>query len=332
MVATLAAPAVARAESTLTLTWSAPAECPSEADVSADVQRRLGSSVSGKPVQARAVVTRRSDTTWKVVLSTQQQGARGQRTVEGPTCAAVASATALILALTIDPQAAMATAAAAPPSPLPPPPPPPPEPEPPPSPPALPPAAPAPAPAVPTPAPAAPAPAPPRLEVFARLAAAIGLGTGGATASGGASAALGVDFGRLGLEASVASLLPTSHDAPARPGAGGTFWPLSVGVYSCWAFLDTEAVRGGACGGVEYERLSVSGYGVNRPGSGTADWAAPGAGVLLDWKLTRTVWLVPRLDAAFPLQRPTFVLGNVGPVQQVAPAMARLSLGAEMRF
>src|SRR5580658_1472911 len=103
----LSAPRALAADSALTLTWDAPPECPSEGDVVADVQRRLGASVSGKMVVAHAKVSRRRDSTWRVVLVATQDGAKGQRTLDAPTCAAVASATALILALTIDPRAAM---------------------------------------------------------------------------------------------------------------------------------------------------------------------------------------------------------------------------------
>lgn len=111
-------------DSPLSLTWIVPPGCPTEAEVAADVTRRLAGSISARPVLARAEVTVHKDS-WRVVLSTQQSGATGRRVLEGPTCAAVASATALILALTIDPQAAAQNASVPPPPPPRPPPPPP---------------------------------------------------------------------------------------------------------------------------------------------------------------------------------------------------------------
>src|SRR5450631_3764004 len=81
----------AAAESPLTLLWDAPAGCPSVDDVRASVEKRLGGSLEGEPLEAQAVVTRRGETSWQVVLSTQQAGASGQRTLEGRSCAAVAS-------------------------------------------------------------------------------------------------------------------------------------------------------------------------------------------------------------------------------------------------
>ena len=105
--AILVGSAARAAEAPLTLTWTAPAQCPARDEVVADVTRRLASGDSSKaPVVARAIVKQHKDGTWHVTLTTEQSGARGQRSLQAKTCAEVASATALILALTIDPRAA----------------------------------------------------------------------------------------------------------------------------------------------------------------------------------------------------------------------------------
>jgi hypothetical protein len=310
----------------LTLTWKAPAECPSAADLEADVLLRLGGSVSGKPVRAVAEVTRQKDSTWRVVLSTTQDGAAGRRTLDGPTCAAVASATALILALTIDPRAA-ALAAASPPAPPPPPSSPPPT-----APPSPPP------PPTPVSAPVrAPAPVPDRepatgWQLLARAAPTVGFGVEGPVASAGFGVAVGGVHGRLSLELTATSFLPASHDVSGEPGVGGTFWLLAVGSSVCGAWIDGPVLRGGSCVGIEYQRLHGAGYGIASPGSSAAEWTAPTLAPFFGVRLARALWVVTRVDAAVPLREPTFSLGNVGRVLQVSPVSLRLSIGVELRF
>ncbi|HEY2900304.1 MAG TPA: hypothetical protein VGL59_07000, partial [Polyangia bacterium] len=108
-----AAPLAARADDEqpppeLTLSWRAPADCPSAADVEGQFARLLGGvrrKPSRKHLDATATVTRTPGNSWSVQLQTMLDGVPGQRTLEGDSCWTVASAAALILALTIDPNA-----------------------------------------------------------------------------------------------------------------------------------------------------------------------------------------------------------------------------------
>jgi len=99
----------------------------------------------------------------------------------------------------------------------------------------------------------------------------------------------------------------------------------------CEAPLEGHLVRAGACGGFEYQRLSASGYGVNRPGSGSADWAAIAGALFVDFKVARWLWVVTRVEGTAPDRQPTFVLSNVGKVFEVGP-IGRGLLGLETRL
>jgi hypothetical protein len=297
---------VARAASPLTLSWSAPAECPSEADVVAAVDERLGGSTSKAPVDAKATVTRRRDGTWQVVLSTDQAGTAGERTLAGQTCASVASATALILALTIDPEVLSR-------------PPPPPRvvvPEPPPD----------------KPPPPPPAPAVERRpRLYMRLTPTLGLGVLANVASAGAGVAFGALAGRLSVELTAYAFIPESHDS-ARAGAGGTFWLLAIGGSVCGAVVDSSRLRLGGCGGFEVQGIHGWGYGVSDPRSAVSGFGAPTASLVAALHAVSALWLTARVDGIVALSHPTFVLDGIGPVFQVSAVSARVSLGVELRF
>ena len=87
----------------LTLTWSAPPDCPSEAQLEGAVGHQLGDPAGGAQppltVKMRASVV---DGNWQVELT---NGQGGSRTLNGSSCRAVASAAVVVVALMIDPLA-----------------------------------------------------------------------------------------------------------------------------------------------------------------------------------------------------------------------------------
>jgi hypothetical protein len=97
----------------VTLRWKAPAECPGESDVKAEVDRLLGASRArpAKPIEVTAAVSRDEQGTWHVRLETPGDGATRVREIHGASCHAIANASALILAMMIDPEAAAAAPA-----------------------------------------------------------------------------------------------------------------------------------------------------------------------------------------------------------------------------
>jgi hypothetical protein len=96
----------------LHLTWTAPAECPTQARVAAHVADLLGGPTeAASHVRASARVWRDENARWHVEIHTQTGPATGERRVDGESCQAIADATALILAVAVDPEAVAARAA-----------------------------------------------------------------------------------------------------------------------------------------------------------------------------------------------------------------------------
>ncbi|MEZ4229175.1 MAG: hypothetical protein R3B89_08430 [Polyangiaceae bacterium] len=94
----------ADAKPRLDLSWRAPKECPTEAQVLSRAQRMLRDSRADVSVEASARVTR-STSGYVVALETRVDGGVGHRQLHAESCDAAASATALMLALAVDPGA-----------------------------------------------------------------------------------------------------------------------------------------------------------------------------------------------------------------------------------
>ncbi|APR79231.1 Hypothetical protein A7982_04578 [Minicystis rosea] len=96
------------------LHWSAPAGCPEEARVAADIERLTGRRVEARSdgVAVDAEVSREEEGRWAVSISiTTPRGMPGVRRVEGSTCREVAEATAVIVALAAQRKAEVAPGA-----------------------------------------------------------------------------------------------------------------------------------------------------------------------------------------------------------------------------
>ena len=82
------------------VTWDAPRGCPS----SADLQERVTARLPGpSAVRARGRVERASSSTWRLALDIETPSSRGERTIEAPTCDALASSAAVVIAMSIAP-------------------------------------------------------------------------------------------------------------------------------------------------------------------------------------------------------------------------------------
>jgi hypothetical protein len=109
-VAILSGIAAAEPAAPLRVTWSAPADCPSEASVRARVDALLHASAdaalgAGMAVDARARAV--DDGTWLVELDLTSAGARRRRSIPGGRdCKEAAEAAAVVIAIAIDPEAA----------------------------------------------------------------------------------------------------------------------------------------------------------------------------------------------------------------------------------
>ena len=315
------APQVAAAPPRLTLTWTAPAGCPSAAAVEAEVDRLLGSRSApvARPIVVSVVVSERRPGEWQLRLRSADAGPVRERTLRGTSCAVLAGAAAVVLALMIDPTAPIAEPRDLS---LPPPPP-----------------ASRPAPRLPASRPSARAvadqPAPrkkPRPWLSVRASAWVGADVGSLP-----TGAFGVGIvGTLLLYGQRLDLgfewwPRRSVDAGGQPGAGAEVDLIAGSVVTCRPFLRGR-VQLGPCLGLEAGRLRAVGFGVTAPGEGTSAWVAPRGGLITTFSVTRRVVLALRLDAVVPLLRPRFVLINVGEVHQPWPVAGRATLGAEYVF
>jgi len=338
------------------VTWRAPAGCPDEESVNADVARLLAGSKA--PVDATADV-QRMGASWRVVVSMNG----GVRRLEASSCRALAEATELIVAMAVDPvrvarnrvsQVGVADAGV--------------------SSPAMvdasaqgslgssevgnadasvadstlvdaspsvavvaaPAASVAPPPAdasasvdaaAPSPPPAAPTA--PRDATFALSASgAIDLGTLPAPAVG-ASVAFAWTPWRFRFELSGAYFFPDSTRPAPGTLAVERFTMLTAAARACY-LARVASFRLGPC--LEAEVASVHGDGiVALPSSGSSSWIAPGAGLFGAWRFAPSWAILGRLDALIPTIRPEFQVDGVT-LHQPGVVTGRLSLGAELRF
>jgi hypothetical protein len=302
-----AAPSSAAARERLALSWTAPAGCPDAAAVRAEVTRLLGGEgpPSAQVVIVTAVVVEERPGAWQVTL--ERPGAGGVRVVRGSTCAAIGDAAAVILALMIDPTAVIEPRRA-------------------------PASAPASRPASP-PATAPRPPPPPRRRPLAWRATVFGgvdfTSLPGVSPGVGASGAL--RLGRQRVEVSFEYWTGARGHVADRTTAGGDLDLWLFTVSTCRALL-AGRFELGPCLGLDLGRMHGQGFGVQRPGEGAALWVAARGGLLAAFELTRHWALFARAEAVIPLERPRFVLTNVGPVHRAAAAGERTLLGLEVRF
>ncbi len=310
--------ASARAEPTprrsaVSLTWEAPAGCPSSERILAETDRILaGSTVrTDPPIEARARV-RREGERWFLSLETRRGTAAGSRQLEGESCTALGEAMIVILVLMVDPALVAET---------------PPKLELEPEPVAELPTPPAPAPvAVTRPPPPPPPSAGCRWGRPALALSALGdLGALPGPAAGG-ELTFGLRRCAIGAAAGVRGLSPRTGEAELDAGAGGDLWLLAGGAaFSLHA--DLAGLELGARGGVEVGAMSGRGVGINNPDAGRALWLAAGAGATLALPLTARLAAVLGVDLVVPLRRPRFVIDDLGAVHRAAAITGRLALG-----
>jgi hypothetical protein len=304
-----ALPADASPQETFSLSWQAPAECPSSDDVRAEVARLLGGQnhlPAGQEFKASAQVDHAQ--TWSVSIQTEWAGRSGRRAIEAASCQDVADATALILALVIDP-----TVVATPPMRTHPPAPP--------------------SPASPVASPPAAQPQPVPVDFLFGVHAAGSEGTLPSIDIGlGGSVGMVVRRFRVELRAAYGLRRDQIANAAAPAGAYGRF-NLFAGTLSACFNLGPEAWAFGPCADAEVGVASAEGFGISESYQAHRLWLATGAGGYAAIALGRH-WYVPlHLDILAPIRRPEFVFNNVPDrVFQVPSLGARASVGIELRF
>jgi hypothetical protein len=302
------------------LSRSAPAGCPSQADVEGDVARRLGRPLvaSGAALQASAAIES-NEQGFRLTLTTELQGESGTRVLDAPRCDELASAASVIVALLADPHADA--------TPAPKPTPPPPQPEPTPKPkeadehrdeaeeieveePSLP-------------------SRPIVVHVFARPELLADLGTLPKLGIGPALS-VGVRLDRTALELTGSYLPPNDVESGGKILGNVRLWSAALGV--CQQLGNAIAI--GPCLRVEYGRTSGKGGGdIRKAASGRSGmFAALWLGLRLDYGLLPALLLYAELDAGLPLARTVFTVQGVGPAHEASALIGRVRTGAELRF
>jgi hypothetical protein len=310
--------------SSVTLTWKAPAGCPSEAEVLIGVARVLDEGRRDRvAVTARVDVERTRPSRWRGLVSLDTADGRGDRVFEAESCAAVASAAALIIAVTAE--GAASERAPAEPRPRAPPP------------------APAAAPSPPmviqgaraTAAPSRPAP---RSELMVAAAAVMDVGVMPDGPAGGGEVSLGIGLGRAGwrLRASIGgAYFPAQTTMLAAGGEGGRFALLSLSLRAC-GLAARGRFEAGPCLGGQLDRMSASGVGSSTlfdAEQASGWWGAGLAGAAASWRLSPLLALFARGEAVLTPAEPRFVL-QPGTVVVHTPSRTagRAALGIELRF
>lgn len=276
---------------TFTLAWSAPEDCPSQQQVQAEVARLLGGELlphDGSDLQTNVIVSRGPP--WSADLTTLRAGRTGRRSIEGPSCKAVADGIALIIALSIDPDAVSAsgqpTAASA--------------------------------------APRPPASPERRLSVLASVHAQGRLG-----ALPGADAGVGLGLGLAGArwrtELRWTYGLRRDQVAALPSGASGRF---NVATGSLTGCIDVARFKlaVGPCAVAEAGRASATGYGTTAGFSRHVPWLAIGGGVFASIVLSKHLRASIELDALAPLYRPDYVFQDMPGVVFKAPPVGGRAL------
>jgi hypothetical protein len=307
----------------LSLAWHAPSDCPTGASVTRAVEALI-TRPPARTLDAVSVI-RKTGERYTAEITTP----RGERKLDGESCRAVSEAVAMVLALAIDPDASPNDAAFAAfdePD------------EPPPR------ASGAEATPAPPPSTVRVAPATPRDEPRQRplaqapaaaaprfLTAAFGLVEVGMLpqATFGASLGLGVAFERFSAELGPRLLLPRSGELEDDPEKGGEIGYLGGYAAACVTPLVSRRLDG--CLAFEVGRLAGTGFGVTEKLSGEALWLAPelfGAGRL---PIAGGFEGQARVGVALALNRPQFVLDELGNVHRPALVSLRGELGFSFR-
>jgi hypothetical protein len=286
-------PAWAEPSETLRFAWAAPEECPSREQVQEEIARLVGGDLQlhqGGKLEVNALVSH--GPLWSAELVTQHAGQTGRRTIEAPSCKAVADATALIVALLIDPDAVAANTQAPG------------------------------AEAASTPeAPKAPASQVDFL-VGVHLQGRVGTLPG---ADVGTGLGIGLAGPRWRTDLRWTYGLRRDHVASLPSGASGRFNIAAGSLTECFN-LGRSKLGFGPCALLEMGRVSVDGYGTTAGFSKHALWLALGGGAFLSLAMGQHLHVSMEADVALPMYRPDYVFQDVPGVVFKAPAVGGRAL------
>jgi hypothetical protein len=301
----------------LELTWDVPEGCPDSGAVVRRVEQiLLGPAHATTLVIANAKVRSVATGRFELTLTMRTGDVEQTRTLDAPSCAALAEASAVVIALAIDPShdTSETPAPAEPPREAP-------------TTPSLPAAV-----TPPTPPVMVPIARPPsRLAVGIGLAAVIESGTLPSLAGGlDLAAALRAQGWRLGIHGTL--WLPQHPIFDEASGAGASFDMVQLGAFGGYLW-PAGAFAFGPCAEVAVSFVRVEGFDIRDSHSSWTSWPSVIAGARAEARITGHFGLFARADLLFPLDRPTFTLVTAGAAVQLhEPALPapRFSLGTEV--
>jgi hypothetical protein len=315
----------------LQLVWTAPAGCPSAAEVRAELTRiaRVRSGASLRPLSAEARVSRIRGG-YRLVLQTEHEGRRGLRTLEASDCQTLSRSATLVLALAFGPALELAVSE----SPLV---------------------------AAGTDRAlqglsASASPEPSATSASKREESSAGARADGAARSSSARAyeadAWSPGFGLFVQGFGVVGLLPKAAlgaaaglrltlgayaiDIRAAVVPGGSeqlramiradYRALGGSLSACRLAPIAELFELAGCAGVRVLSISARTSGALERGAATAPWTAVTAGAAIAWP--RSYWLQVRaeLSIAVSVSRPRFVVERLGDTQRVALVLPELGI------
>jgi hypothetical protein len=304
----------ARASEGLSLSWMAPAACPTASEVEVEIERGLARLEADHRVEVDATVRAAEEPEGGFTLQVlvRHDSESSERTLLVSECAEVARATALFVALAVqsEPEELASDSAPAPSPPL---------------------ASNAQQP------PASPEPGPSRLAILREPRWAVSLGPQAAVGFG-PSTDLGVDIG-VGIALTFerdfwrvvvrgGSFLPAESTVSGTR-SGGDFSMLSGAALGCLGPGFSSVALFGCLGGKLYY-LSAEGFGTDADQSRSTTIAAASAALELEWRLTRSFFLLTGAEAGYAPETARFVIDNVGLVHETGQIFGegRIELGA----
>lgn len=307
--------------------WDAPAGCPAEAEVVAQLERLLGGPLAqrrGERLTAIARVRQEPGGTWDLRLWTVSDAGTLQRSLSHERCDMLASAGVFIAAMAIDPLAGerlvdgaevAAVAAEAQPvaDPEPPPPPPPP-------------------PVVEPPAPAPPAAKPPRNRPRGALRLSAGVAFGDLPGVGPTLRLTPVLlWPRLRIEFE-AAYIPVRTTRLASDSSRGVDLQLAAGAVRACPVFRRGMLEFPVCGGVEFGAMYGRGVGYPVEYDARQFWAALHLMPMLLIEVHRRVALFAGVEGFVALVRPRFEVAGDGALYRAPGGGVRGLLGVEVRF
>ncbi len=300
-------PAVAKAgDAVPRILWTAPAGCPSQADVAREVEQLLRQPLDqsrGPALTIQGRISRLANGGYRVLLDFSSGGAQRQRQIEHDDCEKLTEAAALVMAMAIDPERMQLGASE-------------------------------------LPAPAPPPPAPPRAAEPAPSAesrpipwsvALMGRGQAGALpgVGPGMGGQIGIDpLPSLRLEAAGTYWFPRSQ--PLVGGANAELWMWSAGVRGCWVGGSRWKLT--LCGGPEFGQVTGKGQRLVAAATATDWWGALLVGIGGGYRPIGPLELSLGVEVGASVVRPRYGVEGVGEVFRPAPWLVRASAGLGFEF